>query len=226
MVSLTREDIMINKNDCHNLFNSGIYQDILLDKDAVYLIEKHILHNTPFYFQHNSDLFFEIKKCISKKYDIPITNIYLTGSGQVGFSLNPKNNYRDFIFEENSLCDKPSDLDFAIISEKLFNKVWDEICDYRLSDFPYDDKNRRSYYDFENYLFKGWIRPDKFPFDFQMKKDWFEFFNSLNPLVNRKVSCGIFRNETSFLKQYKRSINELIRIIQMEKVNNENELDT
>ena len=209
---------MIDKLNCKNLTASDFYHDILLDKDATYLIEKHILHNKPYFFQQNMDLFFEIKQRISNKYEIPITNIYLVGSGQLGFSLNPKNNYRDFLFEEDELGNEPSDLDIAIISEKLFNKVWDEICDFRLSENPYDDKNKKLFFDFETYLFRGWIRPDTFPFDFAMKKDWFEFFKTLNPLVNRKVTCGIFRNETSFLKQYKRSINELIKIIQTENV--------
>lgn len=209
---------MINEANCHNLINSDFYKDILAEKDANYLIEKHILHNVPFYFKDKMDLFFDIKKKISDKFNIPITNIYLVGSGQLGFSLNPKNNYRDFIENESDDFLEASDLDFAIISEKLFGDIWDEICGFRLSDFPHDDKTARDYYSFENYLFKGWIRPDAFPFDFKKKKEWFEFFNTLNVLVNRKVACGIFRNEISFLKQYTRSINELINIIKAEVV--------
>lgn len=209
---------MININNCKNLVNSDFYSDILDLKDSDFLIEKHILHNLPFYFKNDMDLFFDIKKRISQKYNISITNIYLVGSGQLGFSLNPKNHYRDFIYFESEKYPKPSDLDFAIISEKLFGQIWDEICGFRLGDFPYNDKDKRLYFDFENYLFKGWLRPDMFPFDFPKKKDWFEFFNSLNSLVNRKVTCGVFRNEISFLKQYKRSINELIKLIQTEKL--------
>ena len=209
---------MINIKNCKNLINSDFYKDILAEKNANYLIEKHILHNVPYYFKDKMDLFFDIKKKISQKYNIPITNIYLVGSGQLGFSLNPKNNYRDFIETENSVFPKASDLDFAIISDKLFGDIWDEICGFRLSDFPYSDKTADDYYTFENYLFKGWIRPDTFPFDFKMKKEWFEFFRSLNSLVTRKVTCGVFRNEISFLKQYTRSINELIKIIQTEKL--------
>jgi len=209
---------MINNETCPNLITSDFYQDILAGKDANYLIEKHILHNVPYYFKDKMNLFFDIKKKIAEKYNIPITNIYLVGSGQLGFSLNPSNNYRDFIEKETSVFPETSDLDFAIISEKLFGNIWDEICDFRLGDFPHSDKDAKEYHLFERYLFRGWIRPDTFPFDFSMKKEWFEFFKTLNSLVNRKVTCGIFRNETSFLKQYKRSINELINIVQTEKL--------
>lgn len=207
---------MINKGNCENLINSSFYQDILSGKDADYLIEKHILHNVPFYFKDNMDLFFDIKKQISKKYSVSITSIYLVGSGQLGFSLAPQKGYRDFVYTESDINPKPSDLDFAIISDDLFGQIWDEICDFRLGETAHDDDDKWEFIEFKNYLFKGWIRPDKFPFDFPKKKEWFEFFQSLNHLVDRKVSCGVFRNETNFLKQYKRSINELIQLIKTE----------
>ena len=200
-------------NDEHsNLKLIPIYSDIRIGKDATYLIEKHILHNPPFYFKEKMDLFFDIKKKISEKYDIPVTNIYLVGSGQLGFSLNPANNFSNFRFNDEQ-DKKASDLDFAIISSKLFNEIWDSICDFRLSDFPYEDKQGQEFRQFKKYLFRGWIRPDKFPFDFALKKEWFQFFESLNPIAERKVTCGLFRNETSFIKQYTRSLNELINLV-------------
>lgn len=200
-------------NDGHNnLKASAIFNDIRLGKDTTYLIEKHILHNPPFFFKDQMDVFFDIKKKISQKYNIPVTNIYLVGSGQLGFSLNPANQFSDFRFNDEG-DKKASDLDFAIISSKLFNDIWDTLCVFRLSDVPHEDKQWQEFRDFKNYLFKGWIRPDKFPFDFTLRKEWFKFFESLNPLVNRKVTCGLFRNETSFINQYTRSLNELINLV-------------
>ncbi|MDE5562768.1 MAG: hypothetical protein K2J01_04395 [Clostridiales bacterium] len=206
----------IKKENCKNLISSDFYKDILDNKEAEYLIEKHILHNIPFYFKDNMDLLFNIKKQIGEKYNVSITNIYLVGSGQLGFSLAPQKEYRDFVHIESDVYKKRSDLDFAIISERLFGQIWDEICDYRLGELAHNKEEKELFQAFQNYLFKGWIRPDLFPFDFPMKKDWFEFFKQFNPLVNRQVSCGIFRNETSFLKQYRRSIKELIQLIRME----------
>ena len=198
---------------CTNLLNSQVYRDILDAKSSDYIIEKHILHNVPFYFKDNMDLYFEIKKCISEKFNIPITNIYLVGSGQFGFSLSPAKEYRNFIEEDNDEANiKASDLDFAIISTKLFDEIWDELYDFKLSNISYDKEDEKKFKMFKDYLFKGWIRPDAFPFEYTKKKEWFEFFNSLNPKVNRQVTCGIFRNETSFMKNYKNSIEELIKI--------------
>lgn len=203
---------MFDITKCTNLLNSQVYQDILDGKTSDYIIEKHILHNVPFYFKDNMNLYFEIKKCISKKFNIPITNIFLVGSGQFGFSLNPIKEYRDFIEEDNEETNtKASDLDFAIISTKLFDEIWAELYDFRINNIPHNKEDDKKFKMFKDYLFKGWIRPDAWPFDFCKKTEWFEFFTELNPLVNRQVSCGIFRNEECFIKNYKYSIDELTK---------------
>ena len=193
-----------------NLLKSELYHDLQNGKTSDYIIEKYVLHNSPFFFKDNMDLYFVLKKKISDKFNVPITNIYLVGSGQFGFSLSPKKNYSNFrVSEDEEKNIKASDLDFAIISSKLFNEFWDKVCDFRPSEIAHDKNQEVSFGQFRKYLFRGWIRPDKFPFNFEEKKDWFKFFNSLNSYVNRQVTCGIFRNEESFIKIYKRNIEEL-----------------
>lgn len=207
---------MLNKDICSNLLASDFYKDILNGKSSDYLIEKHILHNVPFFFKTDMELFFKIKKFISDKFEIPITNIYLVGSGQLGFSLNPENEYRNFRYEEIDENKKESDLDFAIISNKLFSQIWDELCGFRLDRIAHSKQDRDNFKKFKNYLYKGWMRPDAFPFDYSLRKEWLEFFNSLNPMVERKVTCGLFRNERSFIQNYSFAIDDLRKIINTE----------
>lgn len=198
-----------------NLLNSAVYKEIQNKKSAEYIIEKYVLHNLPYFFRENMDLYFDIKKKISERFKIPITNIYLVGSGQFGFSLNPEKNYKNFREADNEANNKKaSDLDFAIISTRLFDEIWDELYDFRINSVPHDENDEKRFGMFRRYLFRGWIRPDTWPFEFNKKVEWFEFFNTLNPLVNRQVTCGIFRNETCFIKNYKYSIDELIKKIQ------------
>lgn len=200
---------MIFTEEHSNLLNSDLYNE-LQQRTPDYLIEKYVLHNIPFFFKDKMDLYFEIKKKISQRFKIPISNIYLVGSGQFGFSLNPEKNYSNFRNEDNEDKNtKASDLDFAIISPKLFDEYWDEVCEIRLSKTAHSKDDEKLFSKFRNYLFRGWIRPDAFPFDFKGKQEWFEFFNSLNLFVNRQVTCGIFRNELSFIKIYQQSITEL-----------------
>lgn len=193
-----------------NLLASDLYKEIQSGKSSEYIIEKYVLHNIPFFFKNNMDTFFDIKKIIADHFRVPITNIYLVGSAQFGFSLNPSKEYKNFREADNEEKNiKASDLDFAIISTKLFDEIWDELYDFRINNIPHDEDDKKKFKMFKDYLFKGWIRPDSWPFDFYKKTEWFEFFNTLNPLVNRQVSCGIFRNEDCFIKNYKQSIEEL-----------------
>jgi len=64
----------------------------------------------------------------------------------------------------------------AIVSQELFETVWRQVFDYwtragRLS----------TSVEFKDYLFRGWMRPDKLPFSssFTLKTEWFEYFASL-----------------------------------------------
>lgn len=200
--------------NCSNLKSSDLVKEIASGKDADYLIEKYVLHNVPYYFKEKMDLYFELKKDISKHFGIPITNIYLVGSGQFGFSLVEGKLFRDFAeTEDESQGMEASDLDFAIISTKAFDEIWDELYDFKISNYPRSEEGDKAFKEFKKYLFKGWIRPDKFPKNFKGKSEWFEFFASLNAKVNRQVTCGIFRNETCFIKKYKESLNDLIRFV-------------
>ena len=46
------------------------------------------------------------------------------------------------------------------------------------------------------YFFKGWLRPDLFPFSYEKKNQWFDFFNSISygEFGERKITGAIFRN--------------------------------
>ncbi|MFP3398702.1 hypothetical protein SB749_20460, partial [Brevibacterium sp. SIMBA_078] len=71
-------------------------------------------------------------------------------SAKVGFSLAPDKRYREF--------GDSSDLDVAIISPVLFDRVWHSVLDYKNSRQYWPKKN-----EFKHHFFDGWIRPDKLP---------------------------------------------------------------
>jgi len=49
-----------------------------------------------------------------------------------------------------------------------------------------------SYIIFLKYFFKGWIRPDLFPFDFKGKNEWEDFFKSISykEFSERKIAVN------------------------------------
>ncbi|KAF1084967.1 hypothetical protein SPSYN_01103 [Sporotomaculum syntrophicum] len=131
------------------------------------VIEKYYQHNAPACLSH--DTYFELRKLIQNHFGIAqFTDIFMVGSGQLGFTIKPQERYRKF--------GDQSDIDLAIISDELFENFWRAVYIY---------KNEGSYWpkenDFKDYLFKGWIRPDYLPRSeaFRETEDWWEFFRQL-----------------------------------------------
>lgn len=155
---------------------------------------KHILHGIPHIFQNNEQSYFNFRCRIAKKYCVPFHEIYITGSGKLGFS--PHKN-KDF--------DLDSDIDVAIISENLFDIIMFKILQFQMS----LKANRRTltqhelkmYHEFLEYVAIGWIRPDKLPLSFQMsdlKQSWFDYFESISynksEVGDYKVAAGVFKS--------------------------------
>jgi len=155
---------------------------------------KYILHGIPYVFQGDEMKYFNFRRRIANKYSVSFHEIYVTGSGKLGFS--PYKN-KDF--------DLDSDIDVAIISEDLFDIIMFKIMQFQMS----YKSNRRTltvselkmYHEFLEYVAIGWIRPDKLPLSFQMsdlKGSWFDYFESISfgksEVGNYKVAAGIFKS--------------------------------
>jgi len=164
------------------------------DEEVLDFCRKHVLHGTPFVFDSRDDQFYDFRKRIGKKFNIPFHEIYITGSAKLGFSP-----FKRKVF------DYDSDIDVALISSKLFDSIMNDIANYQMM----FRKNRavvrveelKMYHEFLEYVALGWIRPDKLPISFQMKAfkdDWFEFFRSISygksEVGNYKVNAGVFKS--------------------------------
>ncbi len=164
------------------------------EEELLDFCRKHVLHGNPHVFNNRENDFYEFRKVISNKFNISFHEIYITGSGKLGFSP-----FKRKLFDYNS------DIDVALISSILFENIMNRISSYQMRFRKSRDVVRETelemYHAFLEYVALGWIRPDKLPISFQMKTlkdDWFKFFNSIsygNSLVgNYKVSAGVFKN--------------------------------
>jgi len=162
---------------------------------------KSVLHGTPWIFRDREDEYYEFRKKIAQKFNISFHEVYLTGSAKLGFSPHKKTN---FSYE--------SDIDVAIVSSKLFDKIMDSICEYQMqlreARRTVSEWEIRKYHTFLEYGAIGWMRPDHLPHSFQMKNlkdDWFDFFTSISygksEVGNYKVSAGVFKSY-KHLEQY------------------------
>lgn len=151
-------------------------------------------------YNKNSDILgdaknFELKEEICEHLKIAFNDVVLVGSAKLGFSIKPSKRYVAF--------GDDSDIDIAIVSTALFQKVWEEAFLYKKSgvDWP-------SGASFFKYLSQGWIRPDKLPMSeyFAFTGMWWDFFNNITSGKKYgpyKIRAGLYHSGF-FLEEYQK----------------------
>lgn len=172
----------------------GTLAEATTDESLLDFCRRRSLHGTPFVFNGNEDDYYSFRKKIADKFDINFHEIFITGSAKLGFS--PR---------KGKLFDYDSDIDVAIISSSLYDKIMSYIHGYQME----LRENRRAvsfheldrYHKFLEYGAIGWMRPDLLPTSFRIKEiksDWFDFFDSLShgksEVGNYKVTAGAFKS--------------------------------
>jgi len=163
------------------------------EDDVLDLCRKHVLHGTPYLFAGREDDHYSFRKRIAHKFNISFHEVYITGSAKLGFSVL-----------ENKAFDLDSDVDVALVSQPLFDRLMESINTYQMSlreaRRTVTERELAMYHSFLEYTAIGWLRPDKLPHSFDvkaMKDDWFDFFKSLSyggsEVGDYKVAAGVFR---------------------------------
>ncbi len=194
-------------------------ESIYCKEDVLDFCRKSVLHGTPSIFQGRENDHYEFRKRIANHFNISFHEIYITGSAKLGFSPH---NRTQFTYE--------SDIDVAIVSQKLFDEIMESIRKYQMqlrdSRLAVSDHELKKYHKFLEYGAIGWMRPDHLPHSFQVKaiKDkWFDFFSSISygksEVGNYKVNAGVFKSY-EHLEQYTFSgIESLKTALSIEKAN-------
>ena len=135
---------------------------------SIQIVRKHIIFGECCELSRRD--YFNLRSEVAKKFGLHPNEVFVVGSAKLGFSLAPKNRYRAF-------CDD-SDIDIALVSSTLFEKYWRQAYDFQ-DNVPYWRDYWEEYDEFIEFLFYGWIRPDKFPDSeyFPLRKDWWDFFS-------------------------------------------------
>lgn len=143
----------------------------------------------------SDDKHYQLKEEICEHFKIEFNDVVLVGSAKLGFSIKPSKRYVAFGEE--------SDIDVAVVSTSLFQKIWEEAFLYKKSgaDWP-------SASSFFKYLSQGWIRPDKLPSSeyFSFTGTWWDFFNAMTS--SRKygpyqIRAGLYHS-SFFLQEYQK----------------------
>lgn len=187
------------------------------DEDILDFARKSIIHGIPHVFDGREDEFFDFRNRISKHFAVDYFQVYIVGSGKLGFS-----------YLKGTEFSYDSDIDVAIVSEELYDRYLKYI-----RKFQYDlerskerlvEQEYRHYIRFLKYMAKGWMRPDLLPIKIDgidLKSDWFDFFKGISydksEVGNYKVSAGVYKNY-NYLEYYAvNSLKEYIKILSVEK---------
>jgi hypothetical protein len=177
------------------------------------LVERYIWFGTPAVFSDCEQTYYDLKREISTQFPVKSkNNIIVVGSAKLGFSIAPRKRFRDIQDE--------SDIDVAIIDEELFDSYWERLFEFNINVKSRSEKDDDLYRKFLQYFFKGWLRPDLFPFNFTGKREWFDFFSGISykKYDKRKVAAAIYKNEYFFKKYHEENIKALREELKNEKI--------
>lgn len=172
------------------------------DESAVTeIVRKHLLHGLPYVFDKREDDYFEFRNKIAQHFEIGFHEVFIVGSSKLGYS-----------YHKDSVFSLDSDIDVVLVCENLFDKFYEQICEFQYTidkgRFVLTQSEKDKYNEFLYYMAKGWIRPDKIPDRFklkQLKNEWFSYFKSISygksSVGNYKVSGGLFK-DYKFLERY------------------------
>ena len=176
------------------------------DEDILDFARKYIIHGTPYVFEGREDEYFEFRNRISKHFAIDYYQIYIVGSGKLGFS-----------YMKGTKFGYDSDIDVAIVSEELFDRYL-----RHTRQFQYDierskkrlvEKEYSDYIKFLKYMAKGWMRPDLLP----QKIAGIDIKYGYCEVGNYKVSGGVYKSY-NYLEYYAvNGLKEYMKIIRMDK---------
>ena len=141
----------------------------------------------------SQEKYFQLRQAVSSQFGLHPNEVLVVGSGKLGFSIAPTKRYRSF--------GDASDLDVVIVSNNLFDTVWNDLHRYSSTIGYWQHETI-----FKKYLFDGWIRPDKLPPDqyFPFAKSWWEFFNQLTAsreYLATRITGALYRS-WYFLESY------------------------
>ncbi|MBV9706009.1 MAG: hypothetical protein JO125_01220 [Chloroflexi bacterium] len=158
-----------------------------LHLDVPKIVRKHIIFGDCWAF--DNDRYFDLKVQVADQFYIHPSEVLVVGSARMGFSVAPTKRYQPF---HNS-----SDIDVAIVSPSLFDKVWQQALECKESSGYFWDVEESV--KFKDYLFRGWIRPDKLPSadSFPLRREWKEFFRGLTRsglYGPYKLAAGLYKS--------------------------------
>lgn len=176
------------------------------------VVQKYLLDGTAYFFDTTPSIDeFIFKKEIASSLNVHLRNIAIVGSGKLGFSLKPDRADERFYPFKKFDQDHRSDLDIAIISNRLFDSQLVKLYEYTnrytgLNWWPGQARGKKS---MTNYLLKGWIRPDFLPIGYKISDEINNTQSKYKMTFGRDVNIGIYKSWYFFESYHENNIRNI-----------------
>ncbi|WP_165732216.1 hypothetical protein [Polaribacter sp. 20A6] len=171
------------KNDCLKIEPEIIVQKYLLEGSSYFFDKEAILDE------------FQFKKDISLSLGVHIRDIVIVGSGKLGFSIKPDKVEPGYFPFKTFDQVKRSDLDIAIVSNKLFDdqlvRLYEHTSQYINKEIWKEKGDRNA---LAKYILKGWLKPDFIPKEFKFSDNIQEELTKYKMKFGRDVNIGIYKS--------------------------------
>lgn len=208
-------------------FRNDLYS---LKHNIEWIFHKHIVNKSPYVFLDNPDKEHELAQIVQEYFNVDYKDFIIVGSAQLGYSLSPEKDYRNFT--------EQSDIDLAIIDPKLFIDLKQELYDftdglqvewigtvfhpkpkkYIHSKDIHKAENQRVIYEnqfsYYKYLSKGWFRADFKPNEFEIcrnGKKFNDFQREIYEKFSRKIGLAIYENWFFFMNYHIKNL-EILKL--------------
>lgn len=164
--------------------NQEILREDLLSLEPKVFYMKHIVKSHNWYFSdylHFSqdeilDKMDYFKEIVSTMLNVNFHNVQIVGSAKVGYSLSPDKLFSPF---HDDCPDKPSsDIDIAIISERLYKRFWDQLRQVKRIRYM------QAYYNhLTESIFRGYINEKDLMKVNGMREEWESMIRPINVVL-------------------------------------------
>lgn len=164
----------------------------LLNLPTTLFITKWFFDTCPFVFESNPEFYREWRHLFSAKVNIDPSDIILTGSASIGFSLSPYKNFKPF--------DENSDIDICIFSDYYFTISWHDLLNIHLNNFSYKYKTKIKEHR-EKYIYWGTIATDTILPILSFGPTWERIIPQINnypKLKDHNIHFRIYKDRQSF----------------------------
>ncbi|MFD5570380.1 hypothetical protein [Streptomyces cadmiisoli] len=169
-----------------------------LGQEVDYFVTARLFEGTPAVWPQELS-YIKWRHLVATELGVDPIAVQLVGSARLGYSMNPKKEYRKF--------HRDSDLDIAVISPELFEKAWAELREIIEDEFFFEDKDDLRKLVFEECIALDIVLP-RLSFGEQWSRSRDLFVQDLGAAFrNCEVNYRLYRNHASLRSYQVKNVN-------------------